>query len=385
MKNIYRVFFALLFFVAPATALSQAKTVDGTSLPRLDLSEPAEHGGLSNYAFSPDGKKLAGASWTVRSRSNGGPPEVVAGGEVFLWDTRKGGIAKALGAHEENPQWLRFTGDGKILGSYSDDDYTLKLWKGTAKKPKTVIGLGGPCGLNSPPRMSANGETFVHLVHRKLPIGENGLLAGHTLVGWDLKKKKQAWSISTEGSMASITARYGASPDGEKVIVYIKHVEWREENGRGRGANGESYHALLNAKTGEELWRVDGKSDKKLALGAQVLFSPDGSEVIVAGNLGLYRYDASNGQPIGEKIAVKEEDSLREVFFSEDGDRILVTRFFGKQVDVYAFPSGEHELAIKFEDSAKFTKACPTGDLRKIAGRLDFDPVVLDLSKALKK
>jgi hypothetical protein len=51
----------------------------------------------------------------------------------------------------------------------------------------------------------------------------------------------------------------------------------------------------------------------------------------------------------------------------------------------YAFPSGEHELAIKFEDSAKFTKACPTGDLRKIAGRLDFDSVVLDPSKALKK
>ena len=386
MKNTHRVFFALLFLIAaPNQAFAQTKTVDGASLPRLNLSSPAEHGGLNNYAFSPDGKKLAGASWVVRSRSNDGSPEVVAGGEVFLWDTRKGGITKALGSHDENPQWLRFTGDGKILGSYSDDDYTLKLWKGTAKKPKTVMELGGPCGLNSPPRMSANGETFVHLVHRKLPIGENGLLAGHTLVGWDLKKKKQAWSISTEGSMASITARYGASPDGEKVIVYIKHVEWREENGRGRGANGESYHALLNAKTGEELWRVDGKSDKKLALGAQVLFSPDGSEVIVAGNLGLYRYDASNGQPIGEKIAVKEDDSLREVFFNEEGDRILVTRFFGKQVDVYAFPSGEHELAIKFEDSAKFTKACPSGDLKKIAGRLDFDPVVLDLSKALKK
>ena len=33
-----RVFFALLFFAAQATALSQAKIVDGTSLPRLRAS-----------------------------------------------------------------------------------------------------------------------------------------------------------------------------------------------------------------------------------------------------------------------------------------------------------------------------------------------------------
>ena len=67
MKNIHRVFFALLFFVAPVSALPQAKIVEGASLPRLDLSRPAEHGGLNNYAFSPDGKKLAGASWIIRS------------------------------------------------------------------------------------------------------------------------------------------------------------------------------------------------------------------------------------------------------------------------------------------------------------------------------
>ena len=233
--------------------------------------------------------------------------------------------------------------------------------------------------------MSANGETLVHLVHRKLPIGERGLLTGHTLTGWDLKKKRQSWSISAEGPMGELSAKYGVSPDGDKVAVYIRHVEWREENGRGRGTNGETYHAVLNAKTGEELWRVDGGNAVRTAPGKQVLFSPDGTEVLTAGNTWIHRYDAATGEPLGEKIGVKQEDSLREVFFSEDGDRLLVTRFFGKQLDVYAFPSGEHELAVMFDDSAKFTHACPTGDLKKVAGRVGFDAVVLDLSKALKK
>ena len=386
MKNIYRVFFALLFFAAPARALSQAKTVDGTSLPRLELSEPGEHGGLNNYAFSPDGKKLAGASGIVwHSRSKDGSLEAIAGGEIFLWDERKGRVTKVLGSHEESPQWLRFTGDGKILGSYSDDDHTLKLWKGTGRKPKAVLDLGGPCGQNSPPVMSASGNTFVHLVHRTLPIGEKGLLVGETLGGWDLEKKKQSWSISVEGAMEELSAKYGVSPDGEKVAVYIRRVEWREEGGRGKGSTGERYHAVLNAKTGEELWRVDGGPSVRPAAGTQVLFTPDGAELVTAGNAWIYRYDASTGEPLGEKIGVKQGDSLREVFFSEDGDRILVTRFLGKQIDVYAWPSGEHEISVRFGGFENFKNACPTGDLKKVAGQLGFEPVVLDLSALLKK
>ena len=192
MNDIHKAPFALLFLAVPVSALAQTKTVDGASLPRLDLRKPAQHGGLYNYAFSLDGKKLAGASWIVRSSSNKGSSKSSAGGEVYLWGTRKGGLSKTLGSHDANPIWLRFTGDGKTLASYSDGDHTLKLWKTTGKKPKAVIKLGGPCGLNSPPRMSANGDTFAHLVHRKLPIGDKGLEAGHVLACWDLKKKKRA-------------------------------------------------------------------------------------------------------------------------------------------------------------------------------------------------
>jgi len=378
-----------LLFAAPAPVLAQAKTIDGASLPRLSLSMPAEYGGLYRYAVSPDGKKVAGASWIVRGSSNDGSPESSAGGEVFLWDPRKGAITKTLGTHAENPIWLRFTDDGKTLASYSDKDHTLKLWKMTGKKPKAVIELAGPCGLNDLPRMSANGETFVHLVHRELPIGEDGLEDGHVLACWDLKKKRRAWSITAEGPMEALGVKYGISPDGEKVAVFLEHIEWREEKGRGRGTYGETYHALLDAKTGEELWRVDFEDRRALSKRPfpreHVMFTPNGKEVLSVGGSWIRRYSTATGEPLGEKIDLKAEKSIDNVFFNEGGDRILVDRFFGGRLDYYAFPSGEHELSVKFERPAKFDDAAPNGDLRRVAGRAGFDPVVLDLSKVLGK
>ena len=100
----------------------------------------------------------------------------------------------------------------------------------------------------------------------------------------------------------------------------------------------------------------------------------------------------STGEPIGEKVDLKPEKaksagtgSIDNVFFNEEGDQILVERGFGGGLDYYAFPSGKHELSVRFEFPAKFADAAPSGDLKKVAGRARFDPVVLDLTKALKK
>ena len=97
----------------------------------------------------------------------------------------------------------------------------------------------------------------------------------------------------------------------------------------------------------------------------------------LGGNLSIEDLGSTNGTFVnGEKVSKK---SLK------DGDRILVTRFLGKQIDVYAWPSGEHEISVRFGGFENFKNACPTGDLKKVAGQLGFEPVVLDLSALLKK
>ena len=104
--------------------------------------------------------------------------------------------------------------------------------------------------------------------------------------------------------------------------MFLRLIRWREEKGQGRGARGETYHALLDASTGEELWRVDLEDRKALNgrpfPGTSVMFTPNGEEVLSVGSSWIRRYSAATGEPIGEKIDLESEDSVRNVFFNED-------------------------------------------------------------------
>lgn len=379
---------ALITLIASAApVLAQAKTVQAAALPRQDLAEPANHGGVYNYAFTPDGKQLAGASWVGGSSSNGSA-RVTFGGEVFLWDQRKGKLARTLGAHDESPIWLKFSDDGKTLASYSDKDHTLKLWKPKGRKPRAVIELGGRCTLNHRPAMSANAGVFLHISHRTLPIGEDGVEAGHSLTCWDLEDEELSWSITAEGESEGLDAVFAASPDGAKVAVFVRKVNWSLENGQKRGRFGDIYQAILDAKTGEELFRIDivERAERMVRPfpSKYMGFTPDGEEVLCAGGTWLRRFSSATGELIGEEINLKSEESVHRVFLSEEGDRILVERFFGRQLDYYAFPSGEHQVSVLFESGTSFKGSAPTGDLTRIAGLMDFDSVILDLSEVLE-
>ena len=88
--------------------------------------------------------------------------------------------------------------------------------------------------------------------------------------------------------MESLGVEYGISPDGEKVAVFLRHIEWREEEGRGRGEYGETYHALLNAKTGETIWGPERtaqgtvSSSLVLAEGKLFILNENGVTTVVA-------------------------------------------------------------------------------------------------------
>ena len=69
-------------------------------------------GGGNSVAFSPDGKRLASASWDVT---------------VKVWDTATGQETLTLKGHTDVVTSVAFSHDGRRLAS-AGDDQTVKVW-----------------------------------------------------------------------------------------------------------------------------------------------------------------------------------------------------------------------------------------------------------------
>src|SRR5262249_37745751 len=79
---------------------------------------------VNGVAYSPDGTRLASASWddTVR-----------------VWDAITGEEVLILRGHTDNVNDVEFSPDGRTLASASDDK-TVKLWDVGTGQPRTLIG-----------------------------------------------------------------------------------------------------------------------------------------------------------------------------------------------------------------------------------------------------
>ncbi len=354
------------------------QVIDAASVPKLALDKPTNHGGLHVYAVSEDGKKVAGGSW-VGGMTFGGKSKVL-GGEVFLWDRKKGRITKVLGKHDKSPTWLEFSADGKTLVSYSEDDYTIKVWKTSKSKPLAVIKTGGPCSAFDLPVLSRDGKTLVHLSRRTLSE-EAGLKAPYRLEVWDLAKKQLRWKIEADAKMDGLDSEYAISPDSKRVMVSIQKVSWTVKDGMGTGAHGASYQAMFDLMTGKEIWRVDleENDEKRPHPDGLMRFTPDGKEVVAVDWSRLDRYDASTGKHLAT-VELDRENSIEDLIFDRSGKRFLVVRMMSQDMEWYSFPKCELEYRTNFD----LKGVAASGDLTRVAGLQRFEPVLLDLSKALK-
>ena len=362
------------------TATDTPPEIDGTELPSVRLEVPDNHGGLNLFQFSPDGTLLAGATGVGTMTSDG--VSETFGGEVLLWDPVAGSISKVFGAHRTTPTTLAFSADGSRLLSYSREDHNARLWSVPDGRLIADVSLGGPGSRKQPPVLSPDGSTVLHLAERTLELGK-GIEVSYLVEAWHLEEGRRLWTRSVEEPTAQLDVWFDISPDGKSVALSSVKILWAAVGEEARGAYLEGAHELLSLESGTPIWSVplDLRSSKRRHPAKQLLFTPDGSGVLMVDRETMHHYAVADGSPVGEPIDLEADESVEGIHFSADGDHFMVTRFFDRSLEVRRFPSGEERFRVAFDFPAKLNDPGPAPDLRRVAGRIGFsDPAVIDLA-----
>ncbi|HLJ95665.1 MAG TPA: protein kinase [Gemmataceae bacterium] len=302
---------------------------------------------VSSVAFSPDGKRLASAS----------------PGTVKVWDAQTGQELLTLKAHTGVVNSVAFSPDGKRLAS-AGGDRTVKVWdaqtgqelltfKGHTVMARSVVFSPDGTRLAS---VSADGTVKVWdattspeartfrkptgLVRsvayspdgKRLATGsgtwdatKNAYIAGEVKV-WDAQTGQEL--LSLKGHTANVMSVV-FSPDGKRLASGSSTWD----------ATKNAYVAgevkVWDAQTGQELLTCKGHT----GIVSMVAFSPDGKRLASAGGDNTVKvWDAQTGQ---ETLAFKgHTGAVRSVAFSPDGKR-LASGSYDDTVKVWDAQTGQ--------------------------------------------
>jgi WD40 repeat protein len=232
--------------------------IDLSNNKKIVLNSPTNHGGFFSFAFSPNGKFVAGGTGAIKDVDSG---KVVGGGETVLWDASSGQLVRTLGSHGEGVTWVAFSEDGATLASASEDNRLIKLWSlpgGQLQQSRTLpITAGEVTNLI----LGSNSSNIV--IVAKKPTQE-GTPSEYETLAWDARTGNVKWKLP--GSNSSMVA---LSPDGSTLAAYIIIFKDRKLFSK--------EILICNAQTGQVVSKIDpGRDNPRNALA----FIPDGKTLV---------------------------------------------------------------------------------------------------------
>jgi WD40 repeat protein len=331
-----------------------------------DSATLSGHGSTVVVAFSPNGKLLATGS--------GG--EIVAGGELKLWDVAKAKEMATLTGQTGMVRAVAFSPDGKTLAAASNDGI-VRLWEVTTSTEHVLAMTPRGC---------------LPLVRHLVTAQQSALIqhnAGVTSVAWgadgkilafgDINGNVVLWDVATGKALRSFQVQQGAanvafSPDGKLLAAGAYH------------GNKDSEVKVWEAATGKEIFSLPGQSGGILS----VSFSPDGKTLATASG-GFFAGDqptyaevklcnVTTGQ-VKLSLVGKERMSVNSVALSRDG-KILVTGHSGRVAQLWDADTGKELLHI---DTPSGCTAAISPDGKLLATGENKSASLWDVAKILER